>query len=318
MKDMPDTIFPDRPFTVTEAKSWGSSPRQLAYLAEMHMLQRVCRGVYAPAHLEIDQDLRIQSLALVAAPHQVACDRTAAWLHGIDVRRYADLDVPPPLEFFALRGRARSRRPDMAGGSRDLNEEDVMEINGFWVTTPLRTALDLACNLPRREALAALDAFARDHGICKEQLSVLLQRFRRRRGVVQARELVPLVDSRAESPRESWVRLDVLDYGLPCPRPQYWIYIDGVPTYRLDLAYPHARIAIEYDGAEWHSSEDDHDRDQDRREWLEEHGWIVIVVTAEEMMPETKHLWLRRVEKALAQRRTRRAWTQRKYVLLDQ
>ena len=63
-----------------------------------------------------------------------------------------------------------------------------------------------------------------------------------------------LVDGRSESSGESWTRLEINDHHLPEPTPQFWVVIDGVPTYRLDLAYPRARIAIEYDGVQHHSS----------------------------------------------------------------
>lgn len=99
------------------------------------------------------------------------------------------------------------------------------------VTTPLRTALDLGCNLPRRDALAAMDALARAHGFSKHDLTQLLGRYRRRRGVVQARELVALVDSRAESQPESWMREVIAAHGLTMPELQHWVAINGVPTY---------------------------------------------------------------------------------------
>ena len=34
----------------------------------------------------------------------------------------------------------------------------------------------------------------------------------------------------------------------------WWVSVEGVQKYRLDLAYPHARVAIEYDGEEFHTS----------------------------------------------------------------
>jgi hypothetical protein len=90
---------------------------------------------------------------------------------------------------------------------------------------------------------------------------------------------VPLTDGRIESARESWVKLAIHDHGLPQPEPQWWVSVDGVPTYRLDFAYPHARIAVEYDGEEFHTSPRHKAADESRRDWLRRHGWLVIVVT---------------------------------------
>lgn len=212
-------------------------------------------------------------------PHSVLCDRTAAWIHGIDVFRNAEHDAVPPLETYVLRGHDPTDRHDCRGGSRDLRREDWQVVDGVRVTTPLRTALDLACKLPRREALAALDAFARKHGVTPAQLGRLLVRYRRRRGVIQARELVPLIDPRAESMGESWTRGEIRRHQLPEPEPQHWVVVDGVPTYRLDLAYPRAKVAVEYDGEEFHTTPEQRARDAARRAWLRDHGWYVIVVT---------------------------------------
>ena len=58
----------------------------------------------------------------------------------------------------------------MIGRSRDLRQDDIVEIAGVRVTSPLRTAADLLCLLPRREALAAADALMRIHGFTVRDL----------------------------------------------------------------------------------------------------------------------------------------------------
>jgi hypothetical protein len=170
---------------------------------------------------------------------------------------------------------------------------------GVRVTTPARTAVDLACKLPRREAMAALDSLARAYGLTRPELQRLLVRYFRRRGVIQARQLVPLVNGRSESAGESWSRLEIIDRGLPAPQAQHWVCVAGVPTYRLDLAYPRARVAIEYDGEEFHSSPEARARDDRRRRWLREHGWTVIVLTKESFTPEAADAWIRELRTAL-------------------
>ena len=240
--------FPDRPFTSSDAAGLGITRKRLRLAVEQGVLRRVFTGVYVCAERPDSTELRAEAAALVMSEHSVLCDRTAAWIHGIGVLRYAELDLIPPLETYVLRGHDPTDRHNCHGGTRDLLPEDWQLIGGIRVTTPLRTALDLACKLPRRQATAALDAFAREHGVTVPDLRRLLVRYFRRRGVVQARELVPLTDGRIESPRESWVKLAIHDHGLPPPEPQWWVVVDGVPTYRLDFAYPHARVVVEYDG----------------------------------------------------------------------
>ncbi len=293
--------FPDHPFTTAEAAALGYTGAALGDAVRNHVLRRVFTGVYVRADRTDSVALRAQAARLVMSEHSVLCDRTAAWIHGVDVFRYAELDVIPPLETYVLRGHDPTDRRDCRGGTRDLWSTDWMVIDGVRVTTPQRTALDLACKLSRREALAALDAFARVHGITAGELTCLLVRYFRRRGVVQARELVPLIDGLAESAGESWTRLVIHDHGLPAPHPQHWVRVDGVPTYRLDLAYPHARVAVEYDGQEFHSTSEQRAHDAARRAWLRAHGWRVIVLTKESFAVEAIDVWIQELRDALAQ-----------------
>ncbi len=55
----------------------------------------------------------------------------------------------------------------------------------------------------------------------------------------------------AESPPESRVRVLLLQAGLR-PVPQCDVYAGGVWLARVDLAFPHAKVAVEYDGREAH------------------------------------------------------------------
>jgi len=282
-------VFPAHPFTAATAPCTRARLRRAVASREV---VRPLRGAYLRADVELTPLVRAQVAALVVGPTAVLCDRTAAWVLGVDCLRYAELDVTPPLEACVLSGHEPTERPQVTGRTRDLREEDVIWIGDVRVTSPLRTAADLLCLLPRREALAAADALMRQHGFTTADLRRLLVRYFRRRGVIAARSLAPLVDGRSESSGESWTRLEIIDHGLAVPLPQYWVNIDGVPTYRLDLAYPRAKIAIEYDGAEHHTSPADRRRDEARRAWLRAQGWYVIVLTKESFSDAAISAWI--------------------------
>ena len=148
--------------------------------------------------------------------------------------------------------------------------------------------------------MAALDAFARTHELTREQMRARATSYRRRRGVVQLRELIELVDPRAESARESWLRLAIHDAGLVAPEPQFWVETEGVRAYRLDLAYPRARIAVEYDGWEAHEqTQEQRENDCARREWLRANGWTVILVRRGDFTGPALERWLRELTEAL-------------------
>lgn len=293
--------LPDGPFRYADLRALGLTRPTLRRLTSAGVVRRVTKGVYVAATVEDTVETRAAALALVLAPHQIVCDRTAAWLYGIDLFSHGEHDVLPLVETCALRGNGACRRGEVDGHTRDLVGADITVIGEVKVTTPLRTALDLACILERRDALAALDAFRRQHELSLGQLVLESRRFRRRRGVVQQRELIPLSDPRAESVRESWTRLAIHDAGLPPPEPQVWIVVDGVPTFRLDLAYRRRRIVIEYDGWDAHErTQEQRDRTAARRQWLRDHHWTVIVVRNGDFTGIALDRWLGELREALA------------------
>jgi len=291
--------IPSTPFTWAMAKEWGWTRQRLKDLLAQRALRRVLRNVYVRADQPDTPDLRARAAQLVLSPHAVACDRTAAWLWGVDTFEYRELEIVPPVESCVLRGHNRTRRPEVNGRVRDLAPSDIVIVDCVASTTALRTALDLACSQSRRQALAILDAFMRHHGLTVAEMRRELVRYFRRRGVVQARELVSLADPRSESPGESWVRMDVIDHRLPAPEPQWWVTDDGRPVYRLDLAWPKSRIAVEYDGREYHEDDVRRKHDEERRAWLRRRGWTVVVVTKDDFSTEAVEGWIAELREGL-------------------
>jgi hypothetical protein len=288
------------PFRTSAHSAAGLTRHQLERGLAEGSLRRVVTGAVVDGELADSLELRARSVALVLSRDHIVCDRTAAWLHGVDTLLYQEHEILPAVEVCALRGHEPSVRSGVDGRTRDLSPHDVTEIDGVRVTTPLRTALDLGCHLRRREAYAALVAFARNHGLERAELQREALRFKRRRGVRQLRELMPLVDPRIESARESWTILAILDAGLPAPEPQVWIEVDGVPTWRLDFAYRLAKVCVEYDGFAAHEATlEQRAYDERRRAWLRAHGWTVIVIRNGDFTGEALDRWLRELREAL-------------------
>ncbi len=286
-------------FTTADAAHHGLDRNRVHRLLKERRIWQVLQGAYACCTVERSWDTSLRALRLILSPRAIVCDRTAAWVHRVDTLRYFEFDAVPPVETCVLPDRTRVRRAQCTPRSRDLAEHDIVEINGVRVTTVLRTALDLGCLLWREPALAAMDGCLRAGGLSRADVEAELPRFRRRRGVVQLRELARLTDPRAESPGESWTRLALLDAGLPPPTPQWEVLDDGIVRYRLDLAYPYAKVAIEYDGEAFHDSPEQRARDVRRRQWLHEHGWTVIVVRKDDLLAENRSVWLDAVRLAL-------------------
>ena len=296
----------DRPFTQPQAADLGISREVLRRMVRVGLLRRVLKGVYVDAAADDGLLMRTRAVSLVIQDTAVVTDRTAAWLHGIDVLRPGDHLVPPPVEVFMPPGRTRVRTSASSGGERTLSEDDVETVHGVRVTTPLRTALDLGRLTRRDHAIAALDALLRLQRFEHADLLVGVERFRGQRGVVQLRALAPIADGRSESHGESVLRLRWLDADLPRPDLQVEVHELGLVRARLDLALPELHFAAEYDGWDWHSSAEQRAHDRRRREWLRAHGWTVVVLTRREVF-DIPHLAAQRIRDGLAPLLRRRA-----------
>ena len=301
--------WPSHPFTLADLRELGVPEARLRRAVKAGEVRRLVRGVFVSAETPASIELFAQAVARVVKPHHVVTDRTAAWLHGIDVFVWAELDLVPVVETCALRGHEPTGIAGVDARTRDLRPSDITTVHGVSVTTPLRTALDLGCTLRRREAYAALNAMAARHDLSREHYLLSLPRYRRRRGVRQLRPLLQIVEPRVESERESWVLLEIHDATLPVPEPQYWIDIDGVPTFRLDFAYPRLRVCVEYDGEEWHlKTPEQRDDDAARRGWLRDNGWTVIVVRRGDFKAQARDRWISDLRRVLQPAYTNRRW----------
>ena len=292
---------PDHPFLRRDMHDLGISDAHVRRWLRHGEIRRVFRGVYVPSKLEDTLELRAACAGLVLPPHCVLVERSAAWLHGIDLHAPDERFTVPELEVVSLRHRNAVRRAGVYGATRDLTSRDITHRGGLRLTTALRTALDLACLRGGPPALAALDAFMRAFAFTRDDFERELPRYRRRRGVVQLRRLIPLATPLAESPGESWLRALLLQHGFPVPEPQIEFWDHGRLVARADLGYRRLRIAVEYFGEEFHGpAEEEHDTARIR--WLEERGWHVIVVRKDGFAGPARDAWMEELAREIARR----------------
>lgn len=279
------TSFGCRPFTQREAEKVGVSRDKLRLLVATRKLRRLLRGVYVATGVPDTLELRAAAVAKVVPPGTVVCGRTAGWLWGVDALAMNSQGCLPPIDVMGPPGSARSRRADTSSRTGPLLESDVVELSGILVTTPARTAADLARLLARPDALAALDALMSLPAMSRELVGDILGRFVGYRGVIQARELVELADPRAESPQESRARLRCVDAGFPCPEPQIDVFDQsGDFLARLDMGWRELLKALEVDGDEAHGTPAQQAHDKARRERVENRGWGLAVATSEHVL----------------------------------
>jgi hypothetical protein len=283
-----DDSFPlalDAPFTRRMARDAGLTDKQLRGFVANSLLRHPIQNVYVPAQAPDDIRMRIAALRLVVPDDCFVVDRTAGWLHGAPmVLAPNDHLCPPKVSMFKHADAGRLRNKLANSGERTVLPRDLMDVGGLGVTTPLRTALDLGRFLTRDQALSALDALLGLGLFCGDELAFELPRFKGQRGVRQLRYLVPLADGRAQSPGESVLRLRWIDAGLPRPQLQIEIVEGGRTIFYLDIGLEELLFAIEYDGEDWHSADEDVKYDQMRRSWLaSRRGWLIKPFTKQQV-----------------------------------
>lgn len=104
-----------------------------------------------------------------------------------------------------------------------------------------------------------------------------------RRGIVKVRELVTYVDGRSESPMESEARLVFIDGGLPRPEAQFEIVDRCGQLWRVDFAWPAAKVVAEYESMEWHANAVALRHDRMKTARLQECGWTVIPIVVDDV-----------------------------------
>ncbi|BBY65076.1 type IV toxin-antitoxin system AbiEi family antitoxin [Mycolicibacterium helvum] len=245
--------------------------------------------VYVPKGSERTLDVRTRAAALWV-PDGIVAGRAAAALHGASW-----VGASTPVELI---GRARRRQAGVIVREDRIRSDELMPHGDLVVTTPQRTALDLARHLPRAEAVAHLDALAAATGIKPADVLSLADRYPGARGVRRARAVAPLTDPGAQSPRESWLRLLLIDAGYPRPVTQIPVS-DGYTTAFVDLGWDEPKIGLEYEGAHHQSDRSQFVRDIGRHDMLEELGWLIVRVVKE----HSRAYILRRVHDAFNRRR---------------
>lgn len=280
--------------TLLDAQGGVATSGQLLQLISRRTLQaeidsgaftRVWPGVYCRG--EPDLLVRLAGLDLRAGQPVAVCLGTAAAIHGFDTQDTVDIHALNPVGHLL-------RNSDGLVVHRREGSPTVL-VDGRPVTAPNWTAVEVARGLRRPRALATLDAALRSGTCDRPQLVAASMAQSGRRGIVDVRALIPLAAPEAESPMESEARLVLIDGGLEPPRLQYEIVDRDGRIWRVDFAWPQHRVAVEYDGFDWHSGPDDLRRDRQKTAALREIGWRVVSVVADDVRRRPLEM-VRRIE----------------------
>jgi hypothetical protein len=259
-----------------------------------HALQRWYEPIYPRVYVAKGQQLslrhRTEGAWLWSRRRAIVAGIAASALHGA---QWVDADIPIELVWS-------NTRPPRGIVAREqlLADDEAARVAGLPVTTPVRTAYDLGRYLPRGQAVARLDALMRATPFSMEEVLLLAERYPAARGIRRLRSVLDLVDGGAASPKETWLRLLLVDAGLPTLTTQIPV-VDGYRTLAvLDMGWPEFGVAVEYDGDHHRSDRRQYVKDQWRLRKLAELGWITIRVIAEDKPEDV----IERVRRALLAR----------------
>lgn len=245
--------------------------------------------VYVPAHVVPSLRVRTRAAWLWSGRKAVIGGAAAAALHGA---QWIPNEVPVELIH------SNTRPPDGVLTRREtLGVGETQLCDGLVVTTPERTAFDIGRRGAVRSAVVRLDALARATGFKVDDALRVAKAHPRSPGLRRLEAALDLVDPGAQSPRESYLRLLLIDAGLPRPQTQIPVLgVDGLPVAYLDLGWEERLVAVEYDGDQHRTDRRQYVKDIKRVEMLERMGWIVVRVVAEDRPAGI----VRRVRAALA------------------
>jgi hypothetical protein len=232
--------------------------------------------VYVPSGTNLSAAARARAAWLWSRRRGIVAGHSAAALYGA---KWVDDRAPAQLLY-------QHRRPPagIRTWSDHVADDEITLIGGMPATTPARTAFDLACRNPIGNAVAAIDALARATRLNITDAEAIANRYKGHRNIRRSRRALELIDAGAESPRETWLRLLLVNAGYARPQTQITVYgVYGELVAVLDMGWENIKVAVEYEGDHHRTDRRQFNRDIARFDALTELGWIVVRVTAEDV-----------------------------------
>jgi hypothetical protein len=236
-------------------------------------------GVHVPTSVRDGLELRCDALQLVI-PDPTFSHRTAVLLYRqplLRAWRIVDVTVEPPQN--------PPRRQGVKGYERELPPGHVRLLRGRRVTSPARTWLDIAAQVPPTELIVVGDAMLNSGAVTIDELAAMTEYCFGRRGVEEARRALPRLEPRSKSPGESQVRIRIEDEGMPRPLSNVDVFDESVGFIGCpDLLFKEAKIAIQYESVR-HHEEKQFEKDAVRDQLMIRMGYVVLRATKRDLKP---------------------------------
>lgn len=232
-------------------------------------------GIYVPKDTQPTAALRAKAAWLWSDRRAVLAGRSASALHRsrwLDPRAPAELihdNRRPPCGIKTWLDRFEDDEITVVDG--DTRDDAGAHGGGPGLPVPARYRRDADRRARQRTRLKMAD------------VELLVDRYRGRRGIKNARHVLDLVDGGAESPRETWLRLEVIRGGFPRPQTQIPVHDEyGVLVGVFDMGWEDAMVGLDYEGDQHRTDRRRFNRDIHKSEDVRRLGWTHIRVTAQD------------------------------------
>lgn len=255
--------------TLEQARRFMSA-KQVQGRVRRRVWARVLPGVYRVAGSHVSWRQRLKAVCLWAGRGFALSHGTAAALHGLRGFEREALVLSVTRHLAPKEGVVIHR-------VSTLSPKELSSVEGFTVTSPTRTILDLAGELDAPVLREVLTDALRRKKTTLEGLEVGLARTTTHAGVGRLRALVDELQggTLTESELEDRVYTLLEGSGFPRPVKQKAVHV-GHRLRRLDFFFPEFNVVIEADGYAYHSSPEAFERDRRRNNALLARGHRVL------------------------------------------
>jgi len=257
-----------------QLRDQGVTKSAQATLVRHGVLEPIRAGVVGIAGAAQSWEQQVLAVIMMPGSSMVASHRSVLRLRGL-WNRFSGVEI-------TTAGVRRRPKSVIVHRSTDLVDDDVEWVGPIPATTVERALADVAGMFPPTHYQRLLDHAVADGLTTAAQLEAFGERVhvRGRRGIGRFLAAIDRLEPTrgAESgPEASLVRL-LSAAGLPAPVLQLEV-VGQTGLYRLDVAYPDARLGLEYDGVDAHTRIHHFTNDRRRQNDLVGMGWTILRFT---------------------------------------
>lgn len=248
----------------------GLSDGGIAWRVTVGRLHRVFRGVYSVGRPPTSPLEWASAAVLACGPGAALSHSSAMGLWGY----WRQWDRPYEVTVVGDR-RTRGIRVHR---STTLRRQDVTRQLGIRVTTPARTALDMAPRLNDRSLKRAVNNMLNSLWATEGQFAETIARHPAAAGATRIAKLLGLPGTPTRSGWEDDFPVFCKRYGLPMP-------VMGAPLfgYIVDALFVRERVIVELDSWAFHQGKPAFETDRERDAVTLSHGYVTVRVTEERL-----------------------------------